>query len=68
MITRKYVSFNKRVQILVNGNSVHDPMRVVIEGIDPEGYFEPGNRHEFECDFDDIERYYAPLDEFDRVA
>ncbi len=68
MITRKYVSFNKRVQVHVSGSSVYDPMKVVIEGFDTEGYFEPGNRHEFECDFDDIERFYAPLDEFSRVA
>ena len=67
MINRKYISNNKRVNILVSGVSVYDPMKVIIEGIDPEGYFEPGNHHEFECDFDDIEKYHAPLDKFSRI-
>ncbi len=68
MIDRKYISSNDRVIVTAHGASVYDPIDIVIEGVDVDGYFEPGNRCEFQCPFDDIELFYATPDEYRRVA
>ncbi len=68
MVSRKYISHNDRVIITACGASVYDPINIIIESVDIDGYFEPGNRCEFQCPFDDIELYYAPPNEYRRVA